>query len=288
MAASNMSDIKRRIRSVTSTEHITNAMKLVSAAKLRRAKTTLDKVNENFEYLTATINDILSDTSDVPQDFLEGSREIVNTCYIVITSDRGLCGSYNSNVIKEAEKEIGPDKTHAHIIAIGSKGEEYFTKRGVEIHSDYLAPPEDISFAEVRDMCYDFVNMYTSGQVDKVVMIYTYFKNNMEQEVVSEQILPFYSRTIEGAVAVPREVEYEPSVEAVFNYLIPKYFEVVVYNAIVQAATSEHASRRMAMESATDSANDMLSQLSLYYNRARQASITNEIIEVVSGSEAQS
>ena len=297
MAGNSMADIRRRIRSIRSTEHITNAMKLVSAAKLRKARNTFDRTKEYFHYMTESISEIFHDAEAVPEKYLEGNREIVNTFFIIVTSERGLCGAFNANVIREAEAEIEDDPNRSVLIAVGSKGKEYFEKRGKYIHSEYLMPPEDISFAQTREIAQTVLGLKNAGFGDIIVMISTAFVNNLEQEVKSVQLLPFEVSDKEeyGVTDIDthpydtkhREVEYEPSVDAVFNYLIPKYVEIMLYGSILESATCEHAARRMAMESATDNARDMLSQLSLYYNRARQAAITNEIIEVVSGSEAQ-
>jgi len=285
--ASNMQDIKRRIKSVTSTEHITNAMKLVSAAKLRKAKATFEKTTKYFHYITESIEEIFNSTTDVPEKYLIGSREIINSCYIIITSNRGLCGAFNSNVIKEAEALIKKDHHKPIIVAVGSRGRDYFAKRGYEIESEYLAPPENISFLETKEMTRPILEMYESGKIDEVYLIYTSYVNNLEQAVKTERILPFDIEDDPEVMKLDKQVEYEPSVEEVFNYLVPKYIEIKVYGSVVESATCEHAARRMAMENATDNAREMLDNLSLFYNRARQAAITNQIIEVVSGSEAQ-
>lgn len=285
MAASNMQDIKRRIKSINSIEHITSAMKMVSAAKLRRAKVTFEKTTEYFHFITDSIAEIFNNASEVPNKYLEGSREINRTCYIIITSCKGLCGSFNSNVIRAAVREIGQEQPV--IVAVGTRGRDYFRKRGKEIVAEYLAPPESISFLETREISKPIIELYDNGEIDRVVLVYTSFVNNLEQQVKTVQLLPFKIEKNPEVLRVEREVEYEPSVEEVFNYLVPKYVEIVVFGAIIESATCEHAARRMAMESATDNAREMLGDLSLYYNRARQAAITNEIIEVVSGSEAQ-
>ncbi len=285
--ASNMQDIKRRIKSVTSTEHITNAMKLVSAAKLRKAKATFEKTTKYFRYVTESIEEIFNSTTDIPEKYLIGSREIVNSCYIIITSNRGLCGAFNTNVIKEAENLIKTDHHKPIIIAVGSKGRDYFAKRGYEIENEYLAPPESISFLETKEMTRPILEMYESGKIDEVYLIYTSYVNNLEQAVKTERILPFDIEDDPEVMKLDKQVEYEPSVEDVFNYLVPKYVEMKVYGSVVESATCEHAARRTAMENATDNAREMLDSLSLFYNRARQAAITNQIIEVVSGSEAQ-
>lgn len=287
MASNNMQDIKRRIKSVTSTEHITSAMKLVSAAKLRRAKATFEKTTEYFHYITESIADIFNNTSDVPEQYLVGNRGTDKTCYIIITSCRGLCGGFNTNVIKQAESTIGANGKNPIIIAVGTKGKEYFAKRGYNIYNEYCSPPEDISFLETKQISKPLIDMYNSGEIDKLVIIYTSFKSSIEQEVKCETLLPFHIEHDPDVIKHEKPVEYEPSVEAVFNYLVPKYVEIKVYGAIVESATCEHAARRMAMENATDSAREMLDNLSLFYNRARQAAITDEIIEIVAGSEAQ-
>lgn len=287
MGSSSMQDIKRRIKSVTSTEHITNAMKLVSAGKLRKAKATFEKTNENFHYITHSIAEIFNNSSEVPRQYLLGNREIKTTCYIIVTSCRGLCGGFNTNIIKEAEREIRADWEKPVIVAIGTKGKEYFEKRGYDIYSEYLAPPESISFLETQKMSKPIIEMYNSGEIDEVVLIYTSFISSLEQEVKNVTLLPFDIERDPEIIKLEKQVEYEPSVDAVFNYLVPKYVEMMIYAAVVESATCEHAARRMAMENATDNAREMLDNLSLYYNRARQSAITDEIIEIVAGSEAQ-
>ncbi len=287
MAASNMKDIKTRMKSITSIEHITNAMKLVSAAKLRRAKATFERTTEYFHFITDSIAEIFNTTTEVPTKYLAGNREIKKTCYIVVSSSKGLCGSFNSNVIKAAAKAVNDSNSEPLLVAVGTRGRDYFRKRGVEILSEYIAPPESISFLQTRAISEPIIELYDNGEIDEVVLIYTSFVNNLEQKVKTVKLLPFEIEKDPEVLKIENEVEYEPSIEAVFNYLVPKYVEIVVFGAIIESATSEHAARRVAMESATENAREMLGDLSLYYNRARQAAITNEIIEVVSGSEAQ-
>lgn len=286
MASNNMRDIKRRIRSVNSMEHITKAMKLVSAAKLRKAKNTFEKTREYFHYVTESIEEIFNNTKEVPSQYLKGNREIKTTCYIILTSSRGLCGSFNSNVIKEAAREIAADPEKPVIVAIGGKGKEYFEKRGYEIFEEYMLPPESIAFLETHDISKPIIELYDSGKIDEVVMIYTTFVSSMEQKVRTVTLLPFEIHRDLDFPKLDKQVDYEPSVEDVFNYLVPKYVEIMVYGAIVESATCEHAARRIAMENATDNARDMIGELTLFYNRTRQAAITNEISEIVGGAEA--
>ncbi|MCQ2547126.1 MAG: ATP synthase F1 subunit gamma [Clostridia bacterium] len=287
MATESIQDIKRRIKSVSSTERITNSMKLVSAGKLRKAKNLFEKTNENAHFITKTISDLFNTSVDVPGDYLEGSREIRNTAYIIITSSKGLCGGFNTNVIKEAQSGIDALACSPAIFAIGGKCKDYFEKRGYSITDSYLAPPENITFLEAKEMVEPILKMYENRVIDEVVLVYTSFVSAIEQKVVTERLLPFSIEKSAGATGPVRHVAYEPSVDIVFNYLIPKYVEMKLYSAVIESATCEHAARRMAMENATDNARDMLDRLNLNYNRARQTAITNEIIEIVAGSEAQ-
>ena len=287
MASGNMQDIKRRRKSVRSIEHVTNAMKLVSAAKFRRAKAAFEKTSKNFHFIIESIESIFNNTSEVPEKYLLGNREIKTTGYIIVTSNRGLCGSFNTNVIKEAEREMIHDPEDPVIIAIGSKGGEYFKRRGHNVYSEHLAPPETISFIETGEISKPIIDMYNSGEIDKIELVFTSYVSSLEQKVKNVTLLPFDIGLDPEVAKHPREVEYEPSVEEVFNYLIPKYVELQVYGAIIESAACEHSARRMAMENATDNAKEMLENLSLFYNRARQAAITDEIIEIVAGSEAQ-
>ena len=160
MATESIQDIKRRIKSVSSTERITNSMKLVSAGKLRKARAIFEKTNQNSHYITNTISELFNYSKEVPQEYLEGNREVKTTAYIVVTSGKGLCGGFNTNVIKEAQQDIDADWEPPVRIAIGRKGKEYFEKRGYEIHSSYLAPPETITFMETRELVRPILKMY--------------------------------------------------------------------------------------------------------------------------------
>lgn len=287
--AGNTRDIKRRIKSVRSMEHITNAMKLVSAAKLRKAKAIFDKTQENFHFITESIEEIFHNTQDVPSTYLRGSREIKETLYVVITSCRGLCGSFNSNVIKYTQSMIDAapsEEDWPFIVAIGSKGREYFAKRNHEIKEEYCLPPEDISFQETHEISKPIIEMYDRGEIDEIRLVYTSFVNTMEQRVKEVTLLPFEIKGNPEEHKLHKEVEYEPSVQEVFDYLVPKYVEIMIYSAIVESATCEHAARRIAMENATENAREMIADLTLSYNRTRQAAITNEISEIVGGAEA--
>ncbi|GHU50629.1 ATP synthase gamma chain [Clostridia bacterium] len=286
MGGNSMRDIKRRVRSVTNIEHITNAMKLVSASKLRRSKVTFEKTGEYFHFVTESIEDIFNNNSDIPVKYLAGEGERKNKLYVIITSNRGLCGSFNSNVIRRAETEIKANPYPTRIVAVGSKGRDYFRKRDYDICYEYLEQPEKIAFIETHAISAPVIEKFEQGEIDEVIMVYTSFISTMEQRVRQVRLLPFEIKRDKEILPMEKQVDYDPSVEEVFNYLVPKYVEIMIYNAIVESAVCEHAARRMAMESATDNANGMIADLTLYYNRARQAAITSEITEIVSGADA--
>ncbi|MDR0853401.1 MAG: ATP synthase F1 subunit gamma [Clostridiales Family XIII bacterium] len=284
--SASMQDIKRRVRSVTSIEHITSAMKLVSAAKLRRAKKTFENMQEYFHFVTDSIDEIFNNVSGVESDYIRGSREVKTTCYVIVTSNRGLAGSFNSNIIKLAEQEMQNDPETPYIVAVGSRGKDYFERRSYNILSEYMSPPENVSFVETGAISKPIIDLYDEGKIDEVVLVYTSFISSLEQRPRTKTILPFDVETGRDVLPITKQVEYEPSAEEVLNYLVPKYVEIMIYGAIVESATCEHAARRMAMENATDNANAMIEDLNLFYNRARQAAITSEITEIISGSDA--
>ena len=281
-----MRDIKRHIRGVKSIEHITNAMKLVSAAKLSRAKAVFEKTQEYMHYVTDSINEIFNNVDEIPGHYLLGDREIKRTCYIVVTSNRGLAGSFNMNVIKAALREMEDDKGKPLLVCVGAKGRDYFAKRDFEIFSEYLSPPESVTFVDTGKISKPVVALFDEGEIDEVIIFYTAFLSSLSQRVQQKRLLPFETEPNPEAVHGGKQIDYEPSPDEVFNYLVPKYVEIMVYQAIVESATCEHAARRIAMENATENARDMISDLELYYNRARQAAITKEITEIVSGADA--
>jgi len=281
-----MQDIKRHLRSVENIEHITNAMRLVSAAKLSRAKAVFEKTQEYLHFVTDCINELFNTVDDIPDHYLLGNREIKKTCYVIITSNRGLAGSFNNNVIKAAENRMKDDSEKPLLVCVGSKGRDHFAFRDYEIFSEYHSPPEDVSFVSTHDISKPIVSLYDEGKIDEVIIVYTAFLSMMVQRVQIKRLLPFEAKRDPDVYIEGKQVEYEPGADEVFNYLIPKYAEIMIYQAIVESATCEHAARRLAMESATDNANDMMNELRLHYNLARQAAITREITEIVSGADA--
>lgn len=281
--AQSMKDIKRRIRSISSTKQITKAMELVASAKLRKARQRLEMSRPYYETLVRSIREILSSTTGIKHPLLE-KREVKNRAFIVITGDRGLAGGYNGNVIRLAESQI-EDKEKAVILAVGLKGRDYFKRRGYNVAGEFLNISEEPNFIDAKSIGNLAIELFEDGKVDEVNLVYTRFKSTMSQEPTMLKLLPVENMVEEDKG--PRTlIEYEPSPEEVLDYLIPKYIHSAIYGALIESSASEQGARRTAMESATDNAEEMIEDLALKYNRARQASITQEISEIVGGAEA--
>jgi F-type H+-transporting ATPase subunit gamma len=290
--AEQMQGIKRRIKSISSTERITNAMKLVSAAKLRRAKAVYEHSKFFLDRITDSMDETFDNAGSVPKEFLVGSREIKTTCFIILTSSTGLCGSFNGNVIRYTEKIMAQTQREYKLVTIGSKGREYFQRRNYDVLISHDATADTVTYEETKEIAEPLIEKYHNGEIDEIVLVYTSYVNTLKQEVITKRILPIDMSDREesdtGADKSLHTIEYEPSAIDVFDYLVPKYFELRLYSAAIESATCEHAARRQAMENANDNASDMLNLLQVKYNRARQSQITDAIIEIVSGSEAQS
>lgn len=295
--AEQMQTIRKRMRGVESTERITGAMKLVSAAKLRRARAIYDSSKRYMDRLLDSMRRIFADTSYVPDRYLDDGRPRSKRCCVVITSSNGLCGSFNGNVIRAAEEALaawGGSADHLKMVTIGSKGREYFAHHGVEILMSHDAPADTVTFQETQAISGPLLSRYLAGDIDEIDMIYTAYVNPLRQEVRQKRLLPLDAAAIagdigDGRAAVERSrslIEYEPSAEAVFDYLVPQYIELMLYSTCIESAACEYAARRTAMESANDNAREILDKLQLAYNHARQAQITDEIIEIVAGSGA--
>jgi F-type H+-transporting ATPase subunit gamma len=282
-----MGDIKRRIKSVNSTMQITKAMYLVSSAKLRKARERVDKTRPYSETIVDSIQRVLGSAKGVSHPFLE-KREVKKTAYIVVSADRGLAGGYNSNVLKLAESAI-EDKSKAEIIAYGSKSRDYFLKRGYEVSNFLTGVTEEPTYADARQSGDAVIEKYKNGEIDEVKLVFTKFVSMISQEPTVMTLLPVQVEKKEESVddkGMKTLTEYEPSPEVVLDYLVPKYINGAIFGALVESAASQQGARMTAMESATSNAEDIIDSLGLVYNRARQASITQEISEIVGGAEA--
>ncbi len=276
-----MKDIKRRIKSVGSTRQITKAMELVSSSKLRKAKTRAEQGRPYFEELYRSMCEIASANTDFSTVFTQ-KREIKHRLFIVIAGDRGLAGGYNSNLLKLAAAAHENDAEKPKIIAIGRKAIEYFTKRGYELAGSFANVAEDIKPSNAYDIANIAIDMFKRGEVDDVQLFYTTFVSSLTQEPQQMAVLPMQTQKLENYGTMC----YDPSPEAVFNRIVPRFTASLLQCAIVESFASEQGARRTAMESATDNADEMIASLSLLYNRARQASITQELTEIVGGANA--
>ena len=284
MATGNMKDIKRRIKSVSSTRQITKAMELVASSKLRRAKQRSEAGRPYFEAQYELLAEIASVKKDFNTIFTE-PREVKNRLFIVIAGDRGLAGGFNSNILKAATAAHKGDKNKPKIIAIGRKAGDYFEKHGYEIIAKYPYFAEKAKTANCMDIAQLAVDLFAVGEVDEVELFYTAFVSPLVQTPESAKLLPI-ANIGTGKGEDLGLINYDPSPEAVFDRVVPKFLMSMISCAVVESFASEQGARRTAMESATDNADEMIANLSLVYNRARQEKITNEITEIVSGANA--
>ncbi len=286
MAGAGSKEIKTRMTSVESTKQITKAMQLVASSKLRKAKERAEVSRPYFTTLYNTINEISQNTKGVKNDFLV-QRDVKNKCYIVVAGDRGLAGGYNSNVLKAAVAHM--EGKQEKIISIGKKAYEFFGKRGYDILKS-VESTENCGYNEALEISNTAMDLYKKGEIDEVYVAYTEFISPLVQDVKLVKVLPlvFDNKNTESQEKSTRKgrVQYLPSAEAVLGYIIPKYISGTIYGGVIESFASEQGARRTAMESATDNADAMLSDLELKYNRARQSAVTQEITEIVGGVEA--
>lgn len=279
-----MKDIKRRIRSVGSTRQITKAMELVASSKLRRAKMRAEAARPYFEAQYELLSEIAAVKKDFTTVFTE-ERPIRRKLYIVVAGDRGLAGGYNSNVLKTAVAAHKDDEQKPEIIAIGRKAVDFFEKRGYELAGRYPYLAERVKTADCANIADIVTSRFINGEIDEVTLFYTEFVSPLVQSPEQIKLLPI-SDLGTGTGEDNGLINYDPSPEAVFNRIVPKFIMSLLTCGVVESYASEQGARRTAMESATDNADQMISNLSLIYNRARQEKITNEINEIVSGANA--
>jgi len=281
--------IKRRIKSVSSTMQITKAMELVASSKLRKAKSRAESGRPFFDAQSRLLSEIALNNSGLETAFTE-KRDVKNRLFIVIAGDRGLAGGYNSNVFKMAVAAHSEDKNRPKIIAIGKKAAEFFEKRGYDVTLKFIGLAENVKTAYCADIANTAISMFKSGEVDEVVIFYTKFVSSLVQKAMQLPLLPIKTEDLDndGAKEAKHVVptNYDPSPEAVFNRITPLFLMGLINCAVNESYASEQCARRIAMENASDNAEEMIGSLSLLYNRARQEKITNEINEIVGGANA--
>ena len=287
MAGAGIKEIKTRINSVNSTKQVTKAMELVASSKMRKAKDRALAARPYFGTMYDTVRDIATNTRGVRNVFLK-QREVKNKCYIVVAGDRGLAGGYNSNIMKLVLSHMGDKKEK--VMPIGKKANELFAKRGYDILKS-AESVEKCGYEETLAFAQEAMDLYKKGEVDEVYMVYTEFVSPLTQRPKLLKVLPLAfdkeeNKETKEQSAKGTRVQYLPSAEVVLGHIIPKYVSGIVYDGVIESFASEQAARRTAMSSANDNADEMLSNLELSYNRARQSAVTQEITEIVGGVEA--
>jgi len=277
-------DIKSRITSTKKTMQITKAMEMVSASKMNKAEQNA----KNFVPYMNKIQEVvasIANGSDASHPMLE-KREVKKTAYLVITSDRGLAGAYNSNILRNVYQTIQNrhnSKDEYTTIPVGRIGRDFFKKRDMPVEHEITGVADQPNFADIADIAKQTVQLYTDEKIDELHIYYNHYVSAITQEVTATQLLPLTDISSEGSLT---SYEYEPNEEEILEVLLPQYAESLIYGALLDGKASEHAARMTAMKAATDNADELVGDLTLKYNRARQASITQEITEIVSGAAA--
>ena len=279
----NLKDIRDRIKSVKSIQQVTSAMRMVAAAKLRRAQERMEQARPYEQRLQEVINNLLPDVNQDMLDLLQ-VREVKRVGYLIVTSDRGLAGAFNTNVIKKVESEIEEiGKKNTDLFCIGRKGRDHFKKRDYSVVLEYVEFWNELDFPHAITFGESIISHFLSGQVDEIRVVYNWFKNLGMQELRVEKLLPLY---YEGDKNHFGYHIYEPSKKEIVESLIPRHLNVEMWKYLLESFASEMAARMVAMENATENAGEMIQSLQLQFNKARQASITTEMLEIVGGAEA--
>ena len=281
-----MRDIKRRQASVQSTGQITKAMKLVSTVKLQKARTRAENTKAYFDGMYGTVASILARSTNIRHRYLKADSD-KKKAVVVITSNRGLAGGYNSNIVKliANNPDFRPENTVVY--AVGRKGIEGLARKGYEIKKDYSTCIDEPIYSDAMEISRDLLNAYAEGEIGEIYLAYTFFKNTVSHIPTLKKLLPVdtgdYELT-EEEKKIP--MNFEPSEEEVLEMIVPKYISSLIFGGLVEAVASENGARMTAMDSATSNAEELISDLSLKYNRARQSAITQELTEIIAGADA--
>ncbi|NLU49084.1 MAG: F0F1 ATP synthase subunit gamma [Syntrophomonadaceae bacterium] len=293
MAGSGVRDFKRRIRSVTNTKQITKAMKMVAAAKLRKAQESAEASRPYAGKLAEVLARLSVISTDSRHPLLEKHEAIDKVTYLVITADRGLCGAFNTNIIRAANDAIKQEQRSVEngIAAVGRKSRDFFRKRGFKMQGEFVNLGDNISYAHAKEIGQYIIQMYEEGATDEVYLVYARFVNALRQVPTIVKLLPIEPPQSEagdekGGREFVADYIYEPSADAILTTLLPRYVESQIYHALLESKASEHGARMTAMGNATDNASELIDNLTLRMNKARQAGITTEILEIVGGAEA--
>lgn len=281
-------EIKQRIKGIKSTQQITKAMKMVAAAKMRRAQENMYSARPYATKIQELIQNLVSAIDESGSPFLQ-DRPVKHITLIVVTGDRGLCGSFNGNAIKKALQEFDEYKgKEVSLICVGKKGYEFFRKRDYKISANYVGVFNVLDFSYADQISNFLIEEFLAERTDAVKIVFNEFKSAAQQNLVSQSILPFSGlEAVDGEEAAKQiDYLYEPSQEALLDALLPRFIKTQVWRGLLESYAAEQAARMMAMENATENAKELIRDLTLQYNKARQASITKEILEIVGGAEA--
>ncbi len=280
----NLKEIRSRIASVASTMQITSAMKMVSAAKLKRAQDKIVQMRPYAEKLTQLLGDLTKNLDPAEGGDFSKQRPVKNNLIVTITSNRGLCGGFNANVIKKAIQIYDKDR-NTDILSIGKKSSEFFQKNNYNLISSHDDIYNNLSFDSVASLASEIMDKFTRGDYDRISLIYNQFKNAATQNLLVEDFLPI-KLTEDNVDLAASDYIFEPKEQEIVQHLIPKALKTQLFKALLDSLASEHGARMTAMHKATDNASDLKDDLTLSYNKARQAAITGEILEIVGGAEA--
>ncbi|MEI7802778.1 MAG: ATP synthase F1 subunit gamma [Bacteroidota bacterium] len=287
----NLKEVRNRIKSVTNTQQITKAMKMVSAAKLRRAQERIVQMRPYSNKLNEMMSNIFSGGSDISLDFAK-EREVKNVLLVVVTSDRGLCGGFNSNIIKTARRAITEKYAQQNaagtltILPVGKKALEYFRRLNYKVIPDFSQLFTTLNFESASKVSQYMMDKYSDKTYDKIEIFYSQFKNAATQIFAEEAFLPVEKVKPVAGKTKKKDFIYEPGKEEIVTYLVPKILNTQFFKVLLDSNASEHGARMTAMDKASENANEMLKDLRITYNRARQAAITTELNEIVSGANA--
>jgi F-type H+-transporting ATPase subunit gamma len=283
-------DIKLRIKGVKSTQQITKAMKMVAAAKLRRTQESIMNARPYAKKISTLLSHLVNE-DDLLSNPLFAEREVKNVAVVLVTADRGLCGAFNSNIIKETsryiEEEVNATGKNYQLFCLGKKGSDYFSKRNYSIGNTYPGIFSSLNYTTAQKLVDELIPRYLDGSIDKVILIFNEFKSIIQQKIVVEQFLPIPTGNEKGN-GKPEYTNYifEIDQKSIFDYLIPKHLKGQMWRVLLESNASEFAARMTAMDNATTNAKELIRTLSLTYNSKRQAAITKEILEIVSGANA--
>ena len=279
-------EIRRRIRGVKNIAQVTRAVNMIATARLRRAQTKAESARPYADRLSEILQDVRGGGGGAHHPLME-KREVRRIGIVLITSDRGLCGAFNATLFRETDHFLREQTAEVGLISVGKKGRDYFRARGVMMDGHFTQPSRDLRLEEVGGISKRVISDYRSGRYDQVFLAYSRFISSLKSSPFITQLLPIESAEPGASDGVGKTpYQFEPAEEALLNTLLPQYVEVLIYRALVESLAGEQAARMIAMKAATDSASDMILNLTRAYNRVRQTSITTQILEVVSGAEA--